>query len=1064
MQDSEKGKGEVSIKRGSLGKKDITIPGDVERTLIDEVKEHLENGTCFSIALIEIESEEEVERVLNIIKQNVRKSDLILSIDPNSYLLVLKETNPDIAERVFFRIKSKLETLSSVIKFGNSNFPSDGTEFEELLAHALSNMEKINISKVQREGISIFVNREREIAVIDEAISKLRDGEGGFLILKGKLGSGKTSLLNRSKERLKGFTVINGKVSIFEKLNTYTFLQFFQDNEDIKKQDPGLMEEMDEGSFSMNRVDLIERFLNSLSKSAKERAIVFLIDDFNYLDTQSFKLISLVVKELSSLPALWIVTSLLGFREDEVEEFILSIKRHIKINSLVLKPLSKEDVLKIAEHYFPNEKIPDNFVEYLMKETGGIPFFVHGILEGYREKGISQTLDIPLISGQFEFDKPHLRYLKQKLYALDSDTKFYLEAASIAGRIFEDSTVRLLLRDAETKDYDRVLDGLIKMELLERVNNEEIFAFSPPILRECITKVMGARKKTLSREMVNILEKRGVGAKEEELFSLAEHAKNAGLYEKAVVYYKKAGESVQNKSKKKAYIYFGKAIELIDKAQIKDDSFLWDLHMKRGESALFIDPEGAKESGEKALKMAPDRAKRAEALCLIGEACAQLGDKNRALLSLREAQKEFEVLRDLSGLIRSYRALGNLHLCWGQNIGAAEKYFFKAIALITEGLTLDNQSLEVERELSRLYSSLGGYYYSAKGNLRRAKFYFEKALSISQKLEEEEEKALSLHNIGVLKMKEGDLKGSEELLKGARNLQETHGLLKPLAISLDSLGYISRVKGEYEASINYHRDAVKAVEKIGKFPFSKARSLLLMSISFARMGKFNSAIKLLDEADVYLSEDVPPYLKVISAFANAEVYIELDILDRLDERLDEAIEIIDENTYAYLKPEALRLKGELMLNKGNKDALSLIDEARSLSMENDRIVYWYSTVSYLKGLSLGNEEDVVDIAEELIGETGAQGAHDISITAHRVFGEYFWRNLKVERAEEEFLKAFTLAEKLKYKKEIFESAMGLYRVYGHMKREKEAKEFLMKAESVLEDMKKEFPGIMIGMD
>jgi DNA-binding CsgD family transcriptional regulator len=156
-----------------------------------------------------------------------------------------------------------------------------------------------------------LLGRETEIAALDELITRVRDGRGGALVLRGEAGIGKTALLDAIAERAEGTTVM--RASGVESEGELAFAAVHRMCADMLE---GSIDELPapQGAAVKAAFGLSDAgqppdpflvglgVLNRLSFAAVARPLVCLIDDAQWLDRSSAQTLAFAAHRLDADP------------------------------------------------------------------------------------------------------------------------------------------------------------------------------------------------------------------------------------------------------------------------------------------------------------------------------------------------------------------------------------------------------------------------------------------------------------------------------------------------------------------------------------------------------------------------------------------------------------------------------------------------------------------------------------------------------------------------------------------------------------------------------------------
>ncbi|MEG5066314.1 AAA family ATPase [Microcoleus sp. B3-A4] len=340
--------------------------------------------------------------------------------------------------------------------------------------------------------------REREIQQLLEAFERVAQGNSEMMLVAGFSGIGKTVVVNEVQKpivRQHGY-FIKGKFDQFNRNIPFSaFVQAFRDlmtqllsESDLQLQawktkilaalgDNGqvIIEVIPEleriigqqppapelsGSAAQNRFNLLfQKFISVYT--TKEHPLVMFLDDLQWADSASLKLMQLLIGESQSSHLLLIG----AYRDNEVSAahpLMLTLDEVTKIgaivNTITLAPLARTSLNQlVADTLTCSPKLAEPLTDLVYKKTKGNPFFatqflkalhqdeliVFDIKAGYWECCISKITEAALTDDVVEF-------MAQQLQKLPVETQEVLKLAACIGNQFDLTTLAIVSEISET--------------------------------------------------------------------------------------------------------------------------------------------------------------------------------------------------------------------------------------------------------------------------------------------------------------------------------------------------------------------------------------------------------------------------------------------------------------------------------------------------------------------------------------------------------------------------------------------------------------------------------------
>ncbi|MDJ1180316.1 AAA family ATPase [Roseofilum sp. BLCC_M91] len=341
--------------------------------------------------------------------------------------------------------------------------------------------------------------RETEIQTLLTAFERVAEGNTEMMLVAGFSGIGKTAVINEVHKpivRQRGY-FIKGKfdqfnrnipfsafVSAFRDLmqqllgesdaqlaqwkekilaalgeNGQVIIDVIQELESIIGTQPPVPELS--GNGAQNRFNLLfQKFIQVFT--TQENPLVIFVDDLQWADSASLKLMQLLMSENKTGYLL-----LLGaYRDNEVSPahpLMLTLeemgKLGAKINTITLAPLSETDLnLWVADTLSCTQELAWSLSELINQKTKGNPFFTTQFLKGLHKEGWI-TFDRDL--GYWHCDLTQVRqlsltddvveFMATRLHKLPENTQESLKLAACIGNQFDLQTLAIVSQQSQTE-------------------------------------------------------------------------------------------------------------------------------------------------------------------------------------------------------------------------------------------------------------------------------------------------------------------------------------------------------------------------------------------------------------------------------------------------------------------------------------------------------------------------------------------------------------------------------------------------------------------------------------
>jgi DNA-binding SARP family transcriptional activator len=277
-------------------------------------------------------------------------------------------------------------------------------------------------------GISLeasLIGREPQWEKLTEAWSTVRRGEGRILLLQGELGIGKSRLTDEFLRWVvaEGGTVLRGRSydgragvpfePVADALHDALvapglagtapewLVEVARLVPELQRQFPGL-EQPVRPADSADSWRLFEGIAQLLLALAAERPVVFSIDDLQWCDDDTCRLLRYLIRRLEQAPVLWLGAVTLGEveRDAPAARFCRVIRAKAHADTLELLPLSEEQVWQVIRElgHVTSPTGGRRLATRVHRITGGNPLYAIELLKTMLAQG---TLSADQASGEW---------------------------------------------------------------------------------------------------------------------------------------------------------------------------------------------------------------------------------------------------------------------------------------------------------------------------------------------------------------------------------------------------------------------------------------------------------------------------------------------------------------------------------------------------------------------------------------------------------------------------------------------------------------------------------------
>jgi predicted ATPase/class 3 adenylate cyclase len=643
----------------------------------------------------------------------------------------------------------------------------------------------------------------------------------------------------------------------------------------------------------------LEALIRQLEGLARRQPVVMVFEDAHWIDPTSHELLDLTVERVPGLPVLLIVT----YRP----EFQPPWTGQPRVTMLALNRLDRRDRTALIARIAGDKALPDEVVARIAERTDGVPLFVEELTKSVLEGGVLREA-----ADRYVLDRalPPLAIpttlhtsLLARLDRLTSARPVAQIGAAI-GRQFSYALLRAVAPLPEDA-LQTALAQLVASELvLQRgMPPEAVYTFKHALVQDAAhDSLLRNARRQLHAQIADALETHFPELLDTQPELLAQHYAEAGLVEKSVAYWGKAGQrSAARSAMAEAAAQFQRAL---DQLSLLPDTFERQRHALEFLSALA-----------------------AALIAVKGQAAPETGH------AYARARELWERLGSPSEFIQIPYGQSLYH----RNRGELDLAQRLAEDLLHVGCQRnDSAGLLLGHYNCGRNLALVGRFALSRAHLEDALAFYD-AISDSSLIRQlgDDPRVNSQAVLGIvlfcLGLPDQALAQSSGAIAEARRLAHPQSLAASLANSSRLLSLAGA-----DAALNERADELVTVTTEQGFPHWGAYGTIYRGWLQIKSGKVAEGIALLRSGwAAYRATGAAMLVPYFLALLGRACEIAGHIADALAQ-LDEALQVADRTGERWFAAELYRHKGQLLLRQGHPDAAEeLYCKARSIAQEQE---------------------------------------------------------------------------------------------------------------------------------
>ena len=643
----------------------------------------------------------------------------------------------------------------------------------------------------------------------------------------------------------------------------------------------------------------LEALLRQLESLARRQPVVVVFEDVHWIDPTSRELLDLTVERARTLPVLLIVTCRPEFQPPWIGQ--------PQVTMLVLNRLDRRDRAALVAQVVGGKVLPDEVIDQIAERTDGVPLFVEeltkNVLESglLREEGDRYVLNRTLLL--FAIPTTLHASLLARLDRL-APVRHVAQIGAVIGRQFSYALLQAASRLPED-ELQAALARLVASELVFQRGTppEAIYTFKHALVQDAAhDSLLRNARRQLHAQIAEALESHFPEIIDGQPELLAQHYAEAGLIEKSIAYWGKAGRrSVARSTMAEAAAQFQKGLDQLALLPENSERQRQELEFRSALGAVLIAVKGF------------SAAETGHAYARARELWEQLGSPSE-FLQVPYGQSLYHAVR------------GDLHMAQrlDEDLRRLSRKRNDAAGLVMAHWSSGRDLMFVGRfasSRSHLEQALAIYNPNTHHLLvEQAGFHFQVVLRVYL--------ALVLFCLGF---PDQGLEWHRAAIAEARALHHPPSLLTSLTFGCRLLSLVGD-----DTTLEVLADEVNAVTVEQGFPFWDALGMIYRGWLKVKNGDVAEGMSLLRRgssayratgAEVWM----PHHIALLAGAYEISGHIEEAVT-----QLSEALQIVERTGERWLEAELYRRKGRLLLRQGNSEAAGeLYRKALSIAREQE---------------------------------------------------------------------------------------------------------------------------------
>ena len=334
------------------------------------------------------------------------------------------------------------------------------------------------------------------------------------------------------------------------------------------------------------KLKTMESLLRVLLARASERPVLFVVEDLHWADPSTLDLLDLLLQKVPNTRMLVVLT----FRPDYAPPWTLL--EYITVQAL--KRLDRDSSAEIATWSAGGAPLPPALLQQVLARADGNPLFIEELSKWVRESGLLRDTALAGPLPPLSIPATLRGSLDARLDRLGG-AKTLAQIGAVLGREFSYAILRAV------SDFD---DGMLDEALRQLVNAEMLYqsglpptsryVFKHALIQEAAYEaILKSTRQNQHRRIADVLIERFQDLIEKQPELIAHHYTEAGLQERAIPYWQKAGQrALERAANVEAIAHLERALKLVETLSPTSSRDKQELELQMGLAPAYMAIKG----------------------------------------------------------------------------------------------------------------------------------------------------------------------------------------------------------------------------------------------------------------------------------------------------------------------------------------------------------------------------------------------------------------------------------------------------------------------------------------